>query len=171
MATIAKTTGASTYVEAVPSATAHGARMTFAIPTTSPHVWRFVFAATALWTLLGAIPGYLDPLASFMRFYGAPPDSPLVLELYRGAWGQTLLFAVGYAFAAIDPRRHSLVLVLGGVGKILYALRVLVSWEASTTMALVAALGDLVFVALIATFLFTTGAGRSLVSLRGRTAG
>lgn len=124
--------------------------------------WRIVFAATAVWTLLGAIPGYLDPVSSFVRFHGAPPDSALVLELYRGAWGQTLLFAVGYAFAAVDPRRHSLVLLLGASGKLLYAVRYLAT-DAPTPLATLAAGGDLVFVALIAAFLLRTGAARSLV--------
>ncbi|MBX3270998.1 MAG: hypothetical protein KF729_12105 [Sandaracinaceae bacterium] len=127
--------------------------------------WRAVFATAALWTLLGAIPGYLDPAASFLRFHGAPADSPLVLELYRGAWGQTLLFAVGYAVAAIDPRRHGLLLLLGGIGKLLYAIRVLSTLgDLPTPMALVAAAGDLVFVALIAAFLLTTGTARSLLT-------
>ena len=47
-------------------------------------VFRYVLAVTALWTLMGAVPGYLDPAASFQRFSGAPAESPIVLELYRG---------------------------------------------------------------------------------------
>lgn len=123
--------------------------------------WQIVFATTAVWTLLGAIPGYLDPLGSFLRFHGGPPGSPLELELYRGAWGQTLLFAFGYAFAALDPRRHTLVLVLGGVGKLLYAVRILGAEAAP--LATFAAIGDLVFVALIAAFVARDPAGRSLL--------
>lgn len=113
--------------------------------------FRFILAATALWTLMGAIPGYLDPASSFQRFTGAAAESPLVLELYRGAWGQTLLFAVGYAVASFDPRRHLLVVVLGAVGKSLYAARILGGFagNAPTGLALFAAIGDLVFVALL----------------------
>jgi hypothetical protein len=126
----------------------------------SLRLWKIVFAAMAAWTLLGALPGYVDPLGSFMRFQGGPPASELELQLYRGAWGQTLLFAVGYVFAALDPRRHTLVLVLGGVGKLLYSVRILS--DAAAPLATFAALGDLVFVALIAVFVASDPAGRSL---------
>jgi hypothetical protein len=137
-------------------------------PTDRPHrAWRIVFGATALWTFLGAIPGTLDPVTSFTRFHGGLPESPLVLDLYRGAWGQTLLFAIGYAFAAFDPRRHSVLLLLGAVGKLLYAARIL-AVGAPTPLATFAAAGDLVFVALIATFLFRTGAARSLFAAPAR---
>jgi hypothetical protein len=121
-------------------------------------VFRYVLAATALWTLLGAVPGYLDPAASFQRFSGAPAESPIVLELYRGAWGQTLLFAIGYAVASFDPRRHLLVVMLGAVGKSLYAARILSGFSGNPPngLALSAALGDLVFVALIAGSIIAT---------------
>jgi hypothetical protein len=134
--------------------------------TTVPSLrtWKFVFAATAVWTLLGAVPGFVDPLGSFVRFQGGPPASDLELQLYRGAWGQTLLFAVGYVFAAFDPRRHVLLLVLGGVGKLLYAARILVGGDAAP-LALFAAVGDLVFVAAIATFMARDPGARSLFRL------
>lgn len=123
-----------------------------AIPPDRAHrAFRIILAATALWTLMGAIPGYIDPAASFHRFTGTAAESPLVLELYRGAWGQTLLFAIGYAVASFDPRRHVLVVVLGAVGKLLYAVRILVGFSGSppTSLALTAAIGDLVFVVLL----------------------
>ena len=125
-------------------------------------VFRYVLAVTALWTLMGAVPGYLDPAASFQRFSGAPAESPIVLELYRGAWGQTLLFAIGYAVASVDPRRHLLVVVLGAVGKSLYAARILVGFSGNppNSLALTAALGDLVFVALIAASVIATHPAR-----------
>ncbi len=120
--------------------------------------FRYLLVATAVWTLMGAIPGYLDPAASFHRFTGAPANSPMVLELYRGAWGQTLLFAIGYAVAAFDPRRHVLVVALGAIGKLLYAARILVGFSggAPTGLALFAAVGDLVFVVLIVSAMAAT---------------
>ena len=125
-------------------------------------IFRYVLAVTALWTLMGAVPGYLDPAASFERFSGAPAESPIVLELYRGAWGQTLLFAIGYAVASFDPRRHLLVVVLGAVGKSLYAARILIGFSGNppNSLALTAALGDLIFVALIAASVIATHPAR-----------
>jgi hypothetical protein len=114
---------------------------------------RLVLVVTAMWTLAGAIPGYLDPAASFLRFHGAAAESPLVLELYRGAWGQTLLFAIGYAIAALDPRRHIAIVGLGATGKVLFAARILSSLaeRPPSTLAVAAAVGDLVFVTLLVT--------------------
>jgi hypothetical protein len=116
---------------------------------------RIALGLAATWTLMGAIPGYLDPEDSFARFFGVPAESALVLELYRGAWGQTLLFAVGYGVATLDPRRHVLVVVLGACGKLIYAIRILVSLadRPPTTLALSAAIGDLVLVATLGTLL------------------
>lgn len=129
---------------------------------------RSAFALVALWTALGAIPGFLDPRGSFLRFHGHPPESPLVLDLYRGAWGQTLLFAVGYAFAARDPRRHAVILLLGAIGKTLYTLRLLgpILAGQATVLTVVAAIGDTVCVAVLVHYLVTRGALRSLFEPR-----
>lgn len=131
----------------------------------APAGWRLAFAAMAVWTLLGAVPGFLDPLGSFVRFQGHPPATPLELELYRGAWGQTLLFAVGYAFAAVDPRRHLLLLVLGATGKLLYALRLAgpILQGGASALTVLAAVGDLLFVALVGLYLLRRGGLGSLV--------
>ena len=146
------------------------------MPTSAPSSpeatpWRLAFAAMALWTLLGAVPGFVDPLGSFVRFQGHPPATALELELYRGAWGQTLLFAVGYAFAAFDPRRQRLLLALGATGKLLYALRLaspILRGEASVLTALAAG-GDLLFVALVSAYLLRRG-GLALLPRRSELA-
>ncbi|MBL8685087.1 MAG: hypothetical protein JNK05_38275 [Myxococcales bacterium] len=125
----------------------------------------FAFALVAAWTALGAVPGFFDPRASFVRFHGHLPESPLVLDLYRGAWGQTLLFAIGYAFAARDPHRHALILLLGAIGKTLYAIRLLgpITAGLATPLTVFAALGDAACVTVIVYWLVTRGALRSLV--------
>jgi hypothetical protein len=126
--------------------------------------FKLVFALVASWTALGAVPGFVDPRGSFIRFHGHLPESPQVLELYRGAWGQTLLFAVGYAFAARDPHRHALLLLLGAVGKTIYALRLLgpIVTGHAAPLTIVAALGDVLCVTLVTYWLVTRGALRSL---------
>lgn len=133
-------------------------------PATRRAPFSLAFALVAAWTALGAIPGFFDPRGSFLRFHGHPPESPLVLELYRGAWGQTLLFAVGYAFAARDPRRHALILLLGAIGKTLYAIRLLgpITSGQATPLTVLAAVGDALCVATIGYWLVTQGTLRSL---------
>ena len=147
--------------------------MTSISPERAHRALRFILVATALWTLMGAIPGYVDPAASFQRFTGAAADSPLVLELYRGAWGQTFLFAIGYAVASFDPRRHVLVVALGAVGKLLYAARILIGFSGKPPMplALFAAIGDLVFVALLFGAFMAAATPRATARWRALTRG
>lgn len=114
---------------------------------------RVALAVTALWTLSGALFGYLDTAGSFERFHGAPADSDLLLELYRGAWGQTLLFGIGYGVAVFDPRRHALVVALGLTGKLLYAARIFSAPRALTSLALTAGVGDLLLALVVSALL------------------
>ena len=129
-------------------------------------LWRILLAAAAGWTALGAIPSLLDTASAFQRFYGFAPESALVVELFRGAWGQSLLFALGYLWAAFDPWRHAGLVALGGVGKAVYAYRLLgdVISGSGGPLALIALTGDLVFVLLFTLFLVRTGVLPSLFS-------
>ena len=76
------------------------------------------------------------------------------LVLFRGSSGQTFLFAVGYLVAAFSPRRHALVVALGGAGKAMYSVRLLFEVVAGNAgpLTLVAALGHLAFVAAFVAF-------------------
>ncbi len=103
--------------------------------------------------MLGAIPGLVDPEAAYQRFH-AGSVSPDALVLFRGSSGQTFLFAVGYLVAAFSPRRHALVVALGGAGKAMYSVRLLFEVVAGNAgpLTLVAALGHLAFVAAFVAF-------------------
>jgi hypothetical protein len=126
-----------------------------------PHGWGLVFLAAGLWTMLGAIPGLVDPEAAYQRFHAGPVTQDVLL-LFRGSSGQTFLFAVGYLVAAFAPRRHALVVALGGVGKAMYAVRLLFETAAGHAgpLALVAAIGDLAFVGAFIAFFASMTAGR-----------
>jgi hypothetical protein len=136
----------------------------------SSSAWRALFLVVALWTAIGAVPGFLDPHGTFLRFHGHEPESALVLDLYRGTWGQTLLFAIGYALAAFDPRRHGALLLLGGIGKVMFALRhmELATGPDATFMSIAAIVGDLVLSALMFVYLAKSGVLASLVRLGDR---
>jgi hypothetical protein len=137
----------STCVEDDGAGVAHGLAMTSSRSDLLP--LRIALTVTALWTLSGALFGYLDTASSFERFHGAPADSEVVLELYRGAWGQTLLFAIGYGIAVLDPRRHVLAVSLGLTGKLLYAARIFGTGRPLTPLALAAGVGDVVLALLL----------------------
>jgi len=115
-----------------------------------------MFALVAAWTLSGAVPGFFFAEWTYQQFQGSPPASAEILDLFRGAWGQTLLFGLGYAFAALDPGRHGVVALLGATGKVLYALRLGQAGDVSG-FTLVALVGDLVFAGLIFTYVVVTG--------------
>lgn len=134
----------------------HGRMITH---TTSQTMWRAVFAAAAGWTTLGALPGLLVPERMLLLFHGVEPESPFVAVLYRGSAGQTFLFAVGYLLAALAPRRHAALVALGGMGKVFYAVRLLMELAQGHggPIALVAVAGDLAFVAAFAAFFATSG--------------
>lgn len=128
-----------------------------------PRGWGLVLLAAGLWTMLGAVPGLVDPETAYQHFHGGPATRD-ALELFRGASGQTFLFAVGYLVAAFAPRRHALVVALGGAGKAMYAARLLSHAAAgpAAPLTLVAAVGDLVFVGAFVVFLaHTAGSGVS----------
>lgn len=133
--------------------------------TTSLTAWRAVFAAAAAWTTLGALPGLLDPERMLTLFHGVQLESPFVSVMYRGSAGQTFLFAIGYLLAALAPRRHAALVGLGGIGKVFYAVRLLMelSQGHGGPIALVAVAGDLAFVAAFAAFFATTGVLRGLL--------
>lgn len=124
--------------------------------------------------MLGALPGILDAATTFQRFYGAPAESQLVLDLLRGSWGQSLLFAVGYLLAVLDPWRNAAFLLLGGIGKAAYAWRLgrgLIAGQGGP-IALVAVIGDVVFVLAFAALLIRSGVVPSLFRTpESRTAG
>jgi len=121
--------------------------------------WSVVFGFIALWTLSGAVPGFLFPEWTYESFYGHPAESQLIIDLFKGAWGQTLLFGLGYAFVALDPARHGLISLLGGIGKIMFAARLLITTklEDFSGLSLLALGGDLLFAAAIFVFVFGTG--------------
>lgn len=134
-----------------------------------PHGWGLLFLAAGLWTMLGAVPGLVDPAAAYQRFHAGPVTED-VLVLFRGSSGQTFLFAVGYLVAAFAPRRHMLAVALGGAGKAMYAVRLLSEAAAGHAgpLALVAATGDLAFVGAFVAFFARSMIAHHLVD---RTAG
>jgi hypothetical protein len=124
-----------------------------ATPSWIPRGWGLLFLAAGLWTLLGAVPGLVAPEAAYAKFH-AGPITPDVVLLFRGSSGQTLLFAIGYLTAAFAPRRHALIVALGGAGKAVYAVRLLFELGAGHggPLTLIAIIGDLLFVSAFVVF-------------------
>jgi hypothetical protein len=109
--------------------------------------WLFVIAA--LWNFVGALPGFFDSAGMFAREFGRELDDPVLVVVYRGAWGTALLYGFGFLMAARNPMRHTGIVLMGGTGKAFFAGHLaymyLQGW--TSNFALVVIAGDIVFVA------------------------
>jgi len=112
--------------------------------------FRILFVISAIWNFAGAIPGVLDPAGMFEREFGRTLTDPVMVAAYRGAWGTAFLYGFGFLMAAINPVRHTGIVLMGGAGKALFALNLffmyLNGWTSSFAILVIG--GDVVFVSL-----------------------
>ncbi len=115
--------------------------------------WLFVIAA--LWNFAGALPGFIDSKGIFAREFGRELADPVMVVVYRGAWGTALLYGFGFLMVARNPVRHTGVVLMGGFGKAFFALHLLYMYLKGWTsdFALVVIGGDVLFVAAFAAYL------------------
>lgn len=107
-----------------------------------------LFVTAAVWNFAGAIPGLFDSSAMFKREFGRELTDPVMLAIYRGAWGTALLYGIGFLLAARDPVRHVGVVLMGGLGKALFACNLVYMLKSGWTsqFAIVVIVGDALFV-------------------------
>lgn len=118
---------------------------------------RILFLVSAVWNFAGAVPGLSDPAGMFAREFGRDLTDPTMIAIYRGAWGTAFIYGLGFLLVAKDPARHSAIVLMGGVGKALFAANLLYMYLQSWTsdFALVVIIGDLVFIVLFALYFLT----------------
>ncbi|MEM7659047.1 MAG: hypothetical protein AAF399_23195, partial [Bacteroidota bacterium] len=75
--------------------------------------FRMLFIAAALWNLIGAGFGYFNPAYTFEGLFERELTDPLFYEIYKGAWGTTLMFFIGYVLVAYRPVKHSGIALIG----------------------------------------------------------
>jgi len=99
--------------------------------------------------LAGALPGFFDSAGMYVREFGRPLADPVMVAVYRGAWGTALLYGFGFLLVAYDPPRHWGVVLMGGVGKALFAVNLAYMFAHGWTsdFAVVVIVGDALFVA------------------------
>ncbi len=112
--------------------------------------FRILFVISALWNFAGAFPGFFDSAGMFEREFGRALTDPVLVAVYRGAWVTALLYGFGFLAVAHDPVRHSGVVLMGGVGKALFAINLVYMYLNGWTsdFAIVVIGGDVIFVAL-----------------------
>jgi hypothetical protein len=119
-------------------------------------VFRIVFIIAAFWNLAGGIPGYFNTAAMFEQVFGRELTDPVMFTVYKGAWGTTFLYFIGYLIVTKNPMRHTGIVILGGVGKIFFSLNLLSMYLSglTTDFALVVIGGDFFFVTVFLVFFF-----------------
>ncbi|MDH4391879.1 MAG: hypothetical protein QE285_10720 [Aquabacterium sp.] len=110
---------------------------------------RACFLIAALWNFAGAVPAVIDPTGMFAREFGRVLSDPVQVAVYRGAWVTSLLYGLGFLAVARNPARHTGVVLMGGLGKALFAINLaymhLNGW--TSPFAVLVIIGDIAFVA------------------------
>jgi hypothetical protein len=113
-------------------------------------LFRALFIAAAIWNLCGGVLGYFNPAQAFTLLFDRSADDPVLLAVFRGATGTTLTYFFGYLIVAFNPLRHTGIVIVGGIGKVGFAIQMLKFYSAglANANALVIVVGDMVFGAL-----------------------
>lgn len=116
-----------------------------------------VFLLAALWNLVGACFGYFNTAYTFQGVFGKPLTDPLFYEIYKGAWGTTLMFFIGYLMVAYNPLKHWGIAVIGGIGKLSFAISELQLYLGglANEKILIIVIGDFLFCGLFIWYFIT----------------
>ena len=118
---------------------------------------RVLFVISAIWNFAGAIPGLMDTGGMFEREFGRELTDPVMVAVYRGAWGTAFLYGFGFLIVAYNPVRHTGIVLMGGTGKALFALNLLFmhlkGW--ASDFAILVIVGDIVFIVLFVAYFVT----------------
>ncbi len=110
--------------------------------------FRSLFIVSAIWNLIGAIFGYFNTAFTFNGFFNRELTDPLFYAIYQGAWGTTLVYFIGYLIVAKNPLKHTGIVIVGGIGKIGFAISLLKFYLAGLA-------GPVVFVVIAGDFVFS----------------
>ena len=112
--------------------------------------FRALFLIAAIWNFAGAFPGLMDSAGMFEREFSRELVDPVMIAVYRGAWGTALLYGFGFLMVAYNPVRHTGIVLMGGLGKALFAINLLYMYQMGWTsnFAIVVIGGDVIFVLL-----------------------
>lgn len=109
--------------------------------------FRALFIISALWNLIGAVFGYFNTAYTFQGFFDRELTDPLYYTIYQGAWGTTLVYFIGYSIVAYNPQKHTGIVIVGGIGKIGFAISLLKFYLSGMA-------GPVVFVVIVGDFIF-----------------
>jgi len=110
----------------------------------------FLFAS--LWNLTGAVFGFFNTAFTFEFIFNRELSDPLLFAVYKGAWGTTLTYFVGYLLVSYNPKKHYGIVITGGIGKLGFIVTLLQLYAAGIAgpTIFVVVIGDGIFLALFA---------------------
>ncbi|MCZ8342453.1 MAG: hypothetical protein O9301_05435 [Leptospira sp.] len=108
-----------------------------------------IFIVAAIWNLIGAGFGYFNTAYTFQNLFHRELVDPLYYHIYQGAWGTTLTYFIGYLIVAYNPMKHTGIVIVGGIGKLGFALKLLQFYLSgfAQPIVFVVIVGDLIFCA------------------------
>jgi hypothetical protein len=113
-------------------------------------LFRAIFITAAIWNLCGGVLGYFNPDHAFVLLFDRSADDPVLLSVFQGATGTTFTYFFGYLIVAFNPLRHTGIVIIGGIGKLGFAIQMLKFYAAglANANALIVVAGDAAFSAL-----------------------
>ncbi|MEQ8519483.1 MAG: hypothetical protein RLN79_02400 [Cytophagales bacterium] len=118
--------------------------------------FRVIFIISAIWNLIGAIFGYFNTAFTFQGFFSRELTDPLFYAIYQGAWGTTLVYFIGYSIVAYNPLKHTGIVIVGGIGKIGFAISLYKFYASglAESIVFIVIIGDFIFALLFLYYFF-----------------
>lgn len=118
--------------------------------------FKVLFIVASLWNLIGAFYGYFNTAYTFQGFFDRELTDPLFYAIYQGAWGTTLVYFIGYAIVAYNPAKHYGIAIVGGIGKVGFAISLLKFYLAglANSIVFIVIIGDFIFSILFLYYFF-----------------
>jgi hypothetical protein len=124
--------------------------------TLNSRFWKIVFLIAGLYTAGGVLPGIFNPEQGLLDFTNQIIEDWNTIYFFRSLWITVLVFGIGFFIVALNPVKHIGIVIMGLLGKLLFASNVLIQYssEKVSETAMTAAVIDLIFVLLFGVFIF-----------------
>jgi len=115
-----------------------------------------LFLLASLWNLTGAVFGFFNTAFAFELIFNKELTDPLMFAIYKGAWGTTLTYFIGYLIVARNPMKHYGIVITGGIGKLGFIVTLLQLYFAGIAGpdVFVIVVGDGLFLAVFVYYLY-----------------
>ncbi|MCL1961545.1 MAG: hypothetical protein FWG56_07195 [Desulfovibrionaceae bacterium] len=122
-------------------------------------LFRVIFSLAAIWNLCGDVLGYLNPDHTFETLFDRSASNPVLLSVLQGAAGTAFTYFFGYMIVALNPLRHTGIVIIGCIGKPGFALQMWKFYAAGLANAhaiiiIVVVIGDTTFCALFLCYFY-----------------